>query len=273
MSMSSDNDLMQLAKVVMVEFIFQKESEVSKRLSRVKKFEEKRRLKWEEEQSKKPILEKGIRGKVKWYNVSFRYGFISRDDNKDRDVFVHQMAIAKSRTTKQYLRSLADGEAVLFDLVQGKKGPEAANVTGPNGEEVLLQIRSLKYFLIRYNFNFIFQLLLQVRGNRHCVLLFGNFRNRLSNNNRKTSHKIINYYHLLDDEDKKQNNIDVGMQVPDQNQDQETRAIKKSHGRKGKKKAHLKTDSSHDQNDNDIEIKETIHTMEKLVIQEREIVE
>ena len=73
---------------------------------------------------------------MKWYSVLRRYGFISRDDG-EKDVFVHQTAIAKSDTEKFYLRTLADEEEVLFDLVEGKNGPEAANVSGPAGENVV----------------------------------------------------------------------------------------------------------------------------------------
>ncbi|CAB3408880.1 unnamed protein product [Caenorhabditis bovis] len=90
---------------------------------------------WEDEQKNKVVVETGIKGTVKWYSVLGRYGFIAREDG-GKDVFVHQTAIAKSITNKFYLRTLADNEEVLFDLVEGAKGPEAGNVTGPNGENV-----------------------------------------------------------------------------------------------------------------------------------------
>ncbi|EFO84632.1 hypothetical protein CRE_03839 [Caenorhabditis remanei] len=91
---------------------------------------------WEEEQKAKRVLTTGLQGKVKWYSVLRRYGFISREDG-EKDVFVHQTAIAKSATEKFYLRTLGDEEEVIFDLVEGKNGPEAANVTGPAGENVV----------------------------------------------------------------------------------------------------------------------------------------
>lgn len=60
-------------------------------------------------------------GKVKWFNNSKGYGFIGREDGAD--VFVHYTAIAG-----EGYRSLQEGDDVEFEIVEGQKGPQAANV-------------------------------------------------------------------------------------------------------------------------------------------------
>ncbi len=62
-------------------------------------------------------------GTVKWFNDEKGFGFITRDDG-EKDVFVHHSAIQMDG-----FRSLAEGQKVEFDVVQGQKGPAAENVT------------------------------------------------------------------------------------------------------------------------------------------------
>lgn len=60
-------------------------------------------------------------GKVKWFNAEKGYGFIAGDDGKE--VFVHYSAISQDG-----YKSLDDGQAVQYDVVEGSKGPQATNV-------------------------------------------------------------------------------------------------------------------------------------------------
>jgi len=60
-------------------------------------------------------------GTVKWFNQRKGYGFISAADG--RDIFVHYSDIAG-----EGFKTLAEGDSVSFDIVEGEKGPRAENV-------------------------------------------------------------------------------------------------------------------------------------------------
>jgi len=61
-------------------------------------------------------------GVVKWFNAAKGYGFLSPESGGD-DVFVHYSAIQGDG-----FRSLQDGQRVEYEIVEGRRGPQAANV-------------------------------------------------------------------------------------------------------------------------------------------------
>ena len=63
-----------------------------------------------------------MKGKVKWFNDSKGYGFITNDDGSG-DVFVHYSSISGDG-----FKSLAEGDAVEFEVEDSDKGPKATNV-------------------------------------------------------------------------------------------------------------------------------------------------
>jgi len=63
-----------------------------------------------------------VKGKVKWFSDQKGYGFISKDDGSG-DVFVHFSSVSG-----EGFKSLAEGDAVEFEVVDSEKGPKAANV-------------------------------------------------------------------------------------------------------------------------------------------------
>jgi cold shock protein len=65
---------------------------------------------------------KSVTGKVKWFNDAKGFGFITPEGG-GKDCFVHFSAIQGNG-----FKSLAEGDEVEFEIVEGQKGPQAANV-------------------------------------------------------------------------------------------------------------------------------------------------
>jgi len=63
-----------------------------------------------------------LKGKVKWFNNQLGYGFITREDGSG-DVFVHYSSV-----TGDGYKTLNEGDAVEFEIVESDKGPKASNV-------------------------------------------------------------------------------------------------------------------------------------------------
>jgi CspA family cold shock protein len=62
-----------------------------------------------------------MKGTVKWFNATKGYGFITTEDG--RDVFAHYSAIEM-----EGFKTLDEGQAVEFEVVDGTKGPQAAHI-------------------------------------------------------------------------------------------------------------------------------------------------
>ncbi|MFA4920301.1 MAG: cold-shock protein [Thermodesulfovibrionales bacterium] len=62
-----------------------------------------------------------VKGTVKWFNESKGFGFVTKEDGGD--VFIHYSAIQGNG-----FKTLTEGQAVTFDVVDGPKGPKAENV-------------------------------------------------------------------------------------------------------------------------------------------------
>jgi CspA family cold shock protein len=62
-----------------------------------------------------------LTGKVKWFSAKKGYGFIEQENGED--VFVHFSAIQE-----EGFRTLTEGQMVEFEIVEGERGPQAANV-------------------------------------------------------------------------------------------------------------------------------------------------
>jgi cold shock protein len=62
-----------------------------------------------------------LKGKVKWFNATKGFGFITGEDG--RDIFVHY-----SQIKKEGYKTLEEGQEVTYEITDGAKGPQASNV-------------------------------------------------------------------------------------------------------------------------------------------------
>ena len=90
---------------------------------------------YDEGRSDRKVIGSRVTGMVKWFNVKRGFGFITHDGTRE-DIFAHHSSIVRNNPRK-YLRSLGDGERVEFNVVKGRKGVMAINVTGPRGANVV----------------------------------------------------------------------------------------------------------------------------------------
>ncbi|MCD4812769.1 cold shock domain-containing protein [bacterium] len=70
-----------------------------------------------------------VQGKVKWFNNAKGYGFLEQEGS-DKDIFVHFSSIQS-----EGFKTLKEGEVVEFEITEGPKGAQAANVKKIGGEE------------------------------------------------------------------------------------------------------------------------------------------
>ena len=90
-------------------------------------------------------LETKKKGKVKWYNIDLRYGFITLLDNNS-DIFVHKNNI----NSEVKYKCLFKGEYVQLDIINTDKGLQCNNIKGINNDELLCESNPdlLKKFIL-----------------------------------------------------------------------------------------------------------------------------
>src|SRR5579863_2252143 len=101
--------------------IFHNRFALTPHLNRYKMHHKRARLPTPERRAERGGFVERLKGTVKWFNNAKGYGFIGRADGPD--VFVHYSAI-----TSEGYKSLQEGDQVEFEITEGQKGPQAANV-------------------------------------------------------------------------------------------------------------------------------------------------